>query len=72
MLSSVKIRYTYVSDKTILENWGETIEIDKEGEIKRVRLSPRLDYVPLIKKANFTIFIKLEHYLSNFVIQKNL
>ncbi len=58
LLSSVKIRYTYTSDKTILENWGETIEIDKEGEIKRIRLSPRLDYVPLIKKGQLHNFYK--------------
>lgn len=58
LLSSVKTRYTYVSNKTILENWGETIELNKEGEIKKIRLSPRLDYVPLIKRNQLHEFYK--------------
>ena len=31
---------------------GETIELNKNGSIKRVRLSPRLDYVPINKRIN--------------------
>ena len=58
LLTSVKIRFTYVSSKTILENWGETIELDKKGMFKSIRLSPRLDYVPIIKKDKLHQFYK--------------
>tara|TARA_B100000579_G_scaffold134512_1_gene108886 strand:+ start:4658 stop:5764 length:1107 start_codon:yes stop_codon:yes gene_type:complete len=56
LLSSVKIRFIYQSDNTYLENWGETIEIDRKGFIKIIRLSPRLDYVPVLKKEKLNQF----------------
>ncbi len=66
LLSSIKIRFTYQDNKTILENWGETIELNTDKTIKRVRLSPRLDYVPVLQKDKLdkfykarTLFIKL-------------
>jgi len=62
LLSSVKIRFTYVSNKTILENWGETIELDKNGELKKIRLSPRLDYVPVLKKDQLHEFYKARSF----------
>ena len=58
LLTNVKIRFTYVSKDTILENWGETIELNKNTSIKRVRLSPRLDYVPVLKKDQLNQFYK--------------
>jgi len=58
LLSSIKIRFTYQDSKTILENWGETIELNTDGTIKRVRLSPRLDYVPILKKDRLDHFYK--------------
>tara|TARA_A100001011_G_scaffold367098_1_gene420233 strand:- start:2074 stop:3186 length:1113 start_codon:yes stop_codon:yes gene_type:complete len=58
LLTSVKIRFTFVSKDTILENWGETIELNKNGSLKRVRLSPRLDYVPILKKDQLNQFYK--------------
>ena len=58
LLSSIKIRFTYQDSKTILENWGETIELNSDSTIKRVRLSPRLDYVPVLKKDKLDLFYK--------------
>ncbi len=58
ILANVKIRFTYVSKNTFLENWGETIELNKDGSLKRVRLSPRLDYVPVLKKDDLNKFYK--------------
>ena len=78
LLTSVKIRFTYVSKDTILENWGETIELNKNGSIKRVRLSSRLDYVPVLKKDQLNQFYKARSFfikLSNstkFMIQFKL
>ncbi len=61
-LSSVKIRFTYSNKNTFLENWGETIELHKDGSIKRVRLSPRLDYVPVLKKEELNKFYKARSF----------
>ena len=62
LLTSVKIRFTYVSKNTFLENWGETIELNKDDSLKRVRLSPRLDYVPVLKKEELNKFYKARSF----------
>ena len=78
LLTSVKIRFTYVSKDTILENWGETIELNKNGSVKRVRLSPRLDYVPVLKKDQLNQFYKARSFFiklcnsKKFMIQFKL
>ena len=78
LLTSVKIRFTYVSKDTILENWGETIELNKNGSLKRVRLSPRLDYVPVLKKDQLNQFYKARSFFiklcnsKKFMIQFKL
>ncbi len=58
LLSTIKIRFTYQSNNTYLENWGEIIEIDKNGALKTIRLSHRLDYVPILKKEKLNQFYK--------------
>ena len=78
LLTSVKIRFTYVSKETILENWGETIELNKNGSIKRVRLSSRLAYVPVLKKDQLNQFYKARSFFiklcnsKKFMIQFKL
>ena len=78
LLTNVKIRFTYVSKDTILENWGETIELDKNGLLKKVRLSPRLDYVPVLKKDQLDQFYKARSFFiklcnsKKFMIQFKL
>ena len=62
ILSTVRIRFTYVDENTMLENWGETIELNKDNTIKRVRLSPRLDYVPVLKKKQLSLFYKARSF----------
>ena len=62
LLTTVKIRFSYVGKNTILENWGETIELDKNNSLKRVRLSPRLDYVPVLKKDQLNQFYKARSF----------
>ena len=62
LLTTVKIRFSYVGKNTILENWGETIELNKNNSLKRVRLSPRLDYVPVLKKDQLNQFYKARSF----------
>ncbi len=78
LLTSVKVRFTYVNKDTILENWGENIELNKNGSLKRVRLSPRLDYVPVLKKDQLNQFYKARSFFiklcnsKKFMIQFKL
>ena len=78
ILSSVRIRFSYTSDDTILENWGETIDLNKDNSLKRVRLSPRLDYVPILKKGQLSLFYKARSFFirlcnsSKFMIKFKL
>ena len=78
LLTAVKIRFTYASKDTILENWGETIELNKNGSLKRVRLSPRLDYVPVLEKNQLSQFYKARSFFiklcnsKKFMIQFKL
>ncbi len=58
ILTSIKIRFTYKDKNTHLENWGETIELDDSGKVKKVRLSPRIDYVPILNKNKLEQFYK--------------
>ena len=71
LLSSIKIRFTYQDSKTILENWGETIELNSDNSIKRVRLSPRLDYVPVLKKDKLDQFYKARSLFIKLCNSKN-
>ena len=71
LLSSIKIRFTYQDSKTILENWGETIELNSDSTIKRVRLSPRLDYVPVLKKDKLDQFYKARSLFIRLCNSKN-
>jgi len=62
LLSSVKIRFVYKSGNTYLENWGETIEIDRNGFLKIIRLSSRLDYVPVLRKKKLNQFYEARSF----------
>ena len=62
ILSKIKIRFNYTNKNTVLENWGETIELDKNNTIKKIRLSPRLDYVPILDKKDLNKFYKARSF----------
>ena len=55
-LTKTLVRFRFEDENTILENRGELIELDREGEIKQVRYSPRLDYVPLHDQREMSMF----------------
>ncbi len=58
ILTNVKICFRYEDKNTCLENWGQILELDETGKIKRIRLSPRLDYVPVLSKDKLSKFYK--------------
>ena len=58
ILNKTKVRFQFIDQDVVLEDWAEMIQLDDRGELKQVRFSPRLDFVPLIDKE------KLELYYS--------
>ena len=62
VLSSTKVRYRFVDKDVILENWGKIIELDENENLKQIRHSPRLDYVPILEKKK----------LENFYMERRL
>ena len=64
-LTKTNLRYQFQDKDIILENWGELIELDKEGDYKQVRYSTRVDYVPPIDQERLTTFYKARKLLSD-------
>ena len=52
ILSEIKVRFKFIDKNIVLEDWSELIHLDENKEFKQVRFSPRLDYVPMLKKKN--------------------
>ena len=58
ILTEIKVRFQFMDQTVVLEDWAEMIKLDDNGDFKQVRFSPRLDFVPLID------IDKLELYYS--------
>ena len=64
ILTEVKVKYQFIDEDVVLENWAEMIELDEDKNFKQVRFSPRLDFVPLIDKDRLDIFYKARNKIS--------
>jgi len=58
ILTEIKVRYQFIDQDVVLEDWSEMIQLDENQNFKQVRFSPRLDFVPLMDKE------KLDHYYA--------
>ena len=70
VLSTTKVRYRFVDQDVILENWGEIIKLDEKGKPKHIRHSPRLDYVPALEKKKLEKFYKARRLFSKLCSSK--
>ena len=52
----MKVRFQFIDQTVILEDWAEMIQVNEKGGFKQVRFSPRLDFVPLIEKNKLELF----------------
>ena len=64
ILCEIKVRFQFVDQNIILEDWAEMINIDEDGQFKQVRFSPRLDFVPLIDKEKLELFYSARKKIS--------
>ena len=64
-LTKTNLRYRFQDKDIILENWGELIELDKDGDYKQVRYSTRVDYVPPLENEKLESFYKARKLLGD-------
>ena len=71
ILTEVKIRFQFIDQTIVLEDWAEMIKLDESGNFKQVRFSPRLDFVPLIDKEKLELFYSARKKLSELYNSRN-
>ncbi len=71
ILAEVKIRFQFIDQTIVLEDWAEMIKLDESGNFKQVRFSPRLDFVPLIDKEKLKLFYSARKKLSELYNSEN-
>jgi len=71
ILTKVKIRFQFIDESVILEDWAEMIQLDENSNFKQVRFSPRLDFVPLIEKEKLDLFYSARKKISELYNSEN-
>ena len=71
ILTEIKVRFQFVDQSIILEDWAQMIQLDEQGEFKQVRFSPRLDFVPLMDKAKLDLFYTARKKISELYNSDN-
>ena len=71
ILTEIKIRFQFIDQSVVLENWAEMIQLDEHGNFKQVRFSPRLDFVPLIDKEKLELYYSARKKISEFYNSDN-
>ena len=56
ILTETKVRFQFIDQTVVLEDWAEMIKLNDQGQFKQVRFSPRLDFVPLMEKSKLKLF----------------
>ncbi len=64
ILTEIKVRFQFVDDNVVLEDWAEMIQLDENGRLKQVRFSPRLDFVPLMDKGKLELYYAARNKIS--------
>lgn len=64
ILSETKVRFQFIDQTVVLENWAEMIQLDKNENFKQVRFSPRLDFVPLLDKEKLELYYTARKKIS--------
>ncbi len=64
ILTEIKVRFQFIDQSVVLEDWAEMIQLDEDGYFKQVRFSPRLDFVPLLDKKKLELFYAARKKIS--------
>ena len=63
-MTEIKVRYQFIDQDVILEDWSEMIKLDENQNFKQVRFSPRLDFVPLMDKEKLDLYYDARNKIS--------
>ena len=64
ILTEIKVRFQFVDDNVVLEDWAEMIQLDENKRLRQVRFSPRLDFVPLMDKEKLELYYAARNKIS--------
>ena len=64
ILTEIKVRFKFIDQSVVLEDWAEMIQLDESGNFKQVRFSPRLDFVPLMDKEKLELYYSARNKIS--------
>ena len=70
ILTEIKVKFQFVDDNVILEDWAEMIKLDENKRLKQVRFSPRLDFVPLMEKEKLELYYAARYKISEMYNSK--
>ena len=70
ILTKIKVKFKFTDKDVVLENKGELIELDEKNNLKQIRFSTRLDYVPPLDKKILDIYYKARKEVSNLYNSK--
>ena len=70
ILTEIKVKFQFVDDNVILEDWAEMIKLDENKRLKQVRFSPRLDFVPLMDKEKLELYYAARNKISGMYNSK--
>ncbi len=71
ILTEIKVRFQFVDQSVVLEDWAEMIQLEDNGEFKQVRFSPRLDFVPLMDKKKLDLYYSARSKISELYNSDN-
>ena len=72
ILTKIKVKFKFADKDVILENDGTLIELDENKNLKQVRFSTRLDFVPILEKKKLDLYYKARKKFRTFIILKSL
>ena len=70
ILTKIKVKFKFIDKNVVLENDGQLIELDEDKNLKQVRFSTRLDYVPILKKDKLDLYYKARKKISELYNSK--
>ena len=70
ILTEIKVRFQFIDESVVLEDWAEMIQLDQNKEFKQVRFSPRLDFVPLMDKDKLKLYYSARNKISELYNSK--
>ena len=70
ILTKIKVKFKFIDKDVVLENDGQLIELDENKNLKQVRFSTRLDYVPILIKSQLDHYYKARKKISDLYNSK--